>query len=32
MNHERDLVFEGRLTSLYALEKRCLAPIFQRPA
>jgi RimJ/RimL family protein N-acetyltransferase len=29
MNHERDLVFEGRATSLFALEKRCQAPVFQ---
>jgi ribosomal-protein-alanine N-acetyltransferase len=32
MHHERDLVFEERQTSLFALEKRCQAPVFQAGA
>lgn len=32
MHHERDLVFEGRPTSLFALKNRCQAPSFQAPA
>jgi hypothetical protein len=32
MHHERDLVFEERQTSLFALENRCQAPVFQAGA
>jgi RimJ/RimL family protein N-acetyltransferase len=32
MHHERDLLFEGRPTSLFALKNQCQAPILQARA